>query len=472
VHPSFWTAIVISTAIALDPRAASALGRLYGRVEALACAPTDPEVAAAVVDGVVWITRDGGASWRSARRLDLLRAEPTEEPADAASTEDVTEEEPAETDEPTAPVAPAVILAVGDRGEWAAGRAEKWVVDSGSGIFARTELGGAVSGLAFDASSRLWVAAGDRLAVFEGRRRTNVVAVTDAGPPVAAGDAGAVLVPGALGLTRIHFGADGDVSAQIVGPPAEAVAVDPDDGATYTVSRGAISRIGDGGEASFVARAPVRASRLVIAGGALWVLSGGRWFTSSPLAGLKPTSVRAIAADARGRLWLGADRGPVPPKERVASGIGKAAFPVAPGRDIDFARRLPPPCPRPIAAILPDAALMFGFGLDEVASSTVDNRTDTAGTRSWLAVGLTLTWELKPVVDAKCEARLERFAEREEERLARQVELCAELARARAAKASAQTIAGALSATITADTLLALIAALGGRKPEEKENRK
>jgi len=459
---------VILTAIALDPRAASALGRLYGRVEALACAPTDPEVAAAVVDGAVWITRDGGASWRSARRLDPLGAQAPEEPADAESTEEVIDE-PAEAEMPTAP---AVTLAVGDRGEWAAARAGRWVVDTGSGIFARTELGATVSGLAFDASSRLWVAAGDTLAVFEGRRRTKVIAVPDAGPPVAAGNAGAVLVPGALGLTRIHFGADGDVSAQIVGPPAEAVAVDPDDGATYAVARGAISRIGDGGEASFVARAPVRASRLVIAGGALWVLSGGRWYTSSPLAGPRPTSARAIAADARGRLWLGADRGPVPPKERVASGIGRAAFPVAPERDIDFARRPPPPCPRPVAAILPDAALTFGFGLDEVASLTVDNRTDTAGTRSWLAFGLKLTWELEPLVDAQCEARLERFAEREEERLARKVELCAELARARAAKAAAQTIADALSAYITADTLFALIAALGGRAPEEKERRK
>ena len=121
---------------------------------------------------------------------------------------------------------------------------------------------------------------------------------------------------------------------------------------------------------------------------------------------------------------------------------------------------------------LPKAALSFGFGLREIATATVDGATDTAGTRSWLALGLTFTWELAPVVDAKCEARMEQFLEREGDRLARHVELRAELTRAFAAMAAARTIEEAIFAAIAVDATSAQLAAVGGRAPDEEEERK
>jgi hypothetical protein len=459
------TALVMSTAVA--PRAAAALGRPRGRVEALACAPSNPDVAAAIVGGVVWVTRDGGVTWRSARRLDPLFAPTPEETADAAATEDVAEA-PAEAD---ASATKELVLAVGDRGEWAAAAAGRWVAEFGGGITVHAERGLAVSGLAFDAGARLWIAAGDRLVVVEDGRAVQVVVNAGSGAPAPLGGSGSVLVPGALGIAEIAVGAGGDVATRIAGPVAEAVGVDAIDGAVYAVRHGAISRVGDGGKTAFVARAPVHASRLVISGGAFWVLADGRWHTSATSGGPRPIPARAIAADARGRLWLGADQGPIAPQE-PSSAVPAIAASRAPEVTIEFARRPPPPCPRPAAALLPDLALSFGFGLGEVASSTIDAAADTAGTRSWLAAGLTVTWALAPAVDGSCAARRERYAEDECDRLARHVELRAELARAIAAKAAARTIEDALSAANAVDAIVAQIAVTGGRAPNDKEQRK
>jgi hypothetical protein len=452
---------------AVAPLDAAALGRPRGRVEALACAPSNPDVAAAIVEGAVWVTRDGGATWRPARRLDPLFAQAPEGTADAEATDDVVEE-PADAE---APATPAFVLAVGDRGEWAAAAGERWIAQFDGGIAVHAERGVAVSGLAFDADARLWITAGDRLVAVEDGRTVGVVANAGSGAPVPLGRSGAVLVPGSLGITEISARANGEMSARIVGPPAEAVAMDAIDGAVYAARQGAISRVDDGGKKTFVARAPVHASRLVISDGAFWVLADGRWHSSAASDGLRPITARAIAADARGRLWLGADQGPIAPRKPSAA-VPAIATLRAPEMTDGFARRPPPPCPRPAAALLPDVALSFGFGLGEVASSTADGATDTAGTRSWAAVGLTFTWVLAPVVDGKCEVRQERYAENEGDRLARHVELRAELARAIAAKDAARTIEDALSAAIAVDAIFAQIAVTGGRAPHDKEKKK
>jgi hypothetical protein len=465
------TALVVSAA-AVVPREGRALGRPQGRVEALACAPTDAEVAAAIVDGTLWVTLDGGAAWRSVRRVaSLLDADPGAASGDAIEATEETETSE-EIEVSTAAADPPIALAVGDRGEWAIASGSRWIFDLGAGPVIRDERSAVVAGLAIDSAARLWVAASDRVEVIANGRTIEAIANAGSGAPVYRAGPGAIVVPGALGIAELSMGSGGELTERVVGPPAEAVAVDAIGGAVYAVRQGAISRVGDGGRTSFAARAPARARRLVTAGSAFWVLADGRWHTSGFRGAPRPEPATAVCADAQGRLWRGSERGPIAPAESVAE-LPRPELPIDGGSTpIEPDRRPPPPCPRPAAALLPAAALSFGFGLGEVATLTADGMTDTAGSRSWLAIGLTLTWDLAPAVDGRCEASRERFAERKADRLIRGVRLDADLASAVAAKAGARTIEEALQATIAVDETRARIAAAGGRAPDDEEERR
>ncbi|MCK9463880.1 MAG: hypothetical protein M0R80_30045 [Proteobacteria bacterium] len=466
------TALVLLAAIAApDAASASALGRPVGPVDGLACAPSDPDVAAAIVNGAVWLTRDGGATWRAIRRVEPLFGRTAA--AATGEEESAEESEAEEAEEPGAPAGGRFALAVADRGDWAAARDGRWVAELGGRIEVHEERGAAALGLAFDAASRLWVAAGDRLIVAEVGRAARIVPLAGSVAPAPLPGSDAVVVPGARGIAELSTGTGGEIAVRVIGPPADAIAVSAVDGAVYAARRGAISRLADGVETPLAARAPARTSLLAFADGALFALSEGRWHGISSAGGSRLVAARAIAADALGRLWLGAELGPISPKAHdAASAAGPPPAPLPPSA-VDFSRRPPPPCARPVAALLPDAKLSFGFGLREVASRAADGATLTAGSRSWLAVGLTLRWDLgRPAADGRCEARVERHAKREEKRLARAVELHAELARAEAALAAARGVAEALSASMAAEAASARIAGINGRAPDEKEKKK
>lgn len=463
------TALVLLAATAAPGAApASALGRPVGPVDALACAPSDPDVAAAIVAGAVWLTRDGGATWRAIRRVEPLFGRTAA--AATGAEESAEESEAEEAEEPGAPAGGRFVLAVADRGDWAAARDGRWVAELRGRLEVHDERGAVAVGLAFDAASRLWVAAGDRLIVVERGRAERIVPLAGAGAPIPLPGAGAVAVPGARGIAELLAGPGGEIAVRVIGPPADAIAVDAPGGAVLVARRGAISRLAGGVETPVAARAPARTDRLVAADGSLFALSEGRWHGISSAGGSRLVAARAIASDALGRLWLGAELGPIAPE--APPGANPSPRPL-PRSAVDVAPRPPPPCARPAAALLPDATLSFGFGLREIASRAADGATVTAGSRSWLAVGVALRWDLgRPPADGRCEARAERHAEREAARLARAVELHAELARAEAALAAARGVAEALSASMAVEAAAARIAGINGRPPDEKEKDK
>jgi hypothetical protein len=436
-------------------RAAAAADRPDGPVEALACAPESPDVAAAVVDGTVWITRDGGDTWKAVKKLWLA----SEGEAEVQETTETSgSEEPGSSDGSDPP--DPLLLAVGDRGEWAAARGERVVVDPGAGLGRYKPSGAPIAGLTFDRSSRLWIAAGDRVQVFESGRGVRTFAVAGAGSPVPARN-GTVLVPGRRETFEARVHGEGGVSLRAVGRSAEAVAAVPAAGGAVMASAGTVVRIGDGA-ARAVARAPEGAIRLLADGdGRFWVLSNGRWSFSTAASGARPVSARQIAVDAAGRVWRGEESGPVPPR-RAVGGARERSISV-PRIGISRIVRAPPPCERAIAMLLPEAKLAVELGLGTDGSWGADRVMENAARSSRLFFGVTLSWALAPPPDAACAVQRERFYAREEKRRERLDALASDLADASEEVAAATTAEEALAARTAIETASARIDALGGR---------
>jgi len=455
---------------ALSPtrRAAAAL-RPEGAVDAIACAPTNSLVAAAIVRDTVWITRDGGARWEAKSDLSNLSGQSEWAKESVQSVESVQSEESEQSDEPEQSdeieePGDTLLLAVGDGGEWAVSRGSLWVVEFGKGTH-RFNAHGAIAGLAFDASARLWIASANRLEVHQRGCAPRDFAIARAGWP-APGRDGAVLVPGARGVFEARLLESGAISARVVGRPADAVAIEPASGISYSSSSSAIfRRIGDGARA--VARAPRNVRRLWAAGDRFWALSDGGWYSVTAEEGARRLPWRAIAVDALGRLWRGSESGPIPPRESLVPTRGREPA------GIDIRVELVPspasPCARWFSQLLPDAKLALGLGLGSIDSRDTNDPLARSGRSSSISFGVAFTWNLGPTEDVSCAARRERFYEREEERLDRLIELRYRLATASAEAVLATTVEAALEAMTEVETASARIAAAGGRIVNQRE---
>jgi hypothetical protein len=457
VHRFAQTAFAVITALAAARAVAS--GSPGGPVDAIACAPSNPEAAGAVVRDTVWLTRDGGETWRAARRLKWDAPDLSEPSEDTDSSED----------SDSSGVSPPLTLAVGDRGEWAVARGARWI-SCFDGSVRRSAERAEVLGLAFDRAGRLWIAAGDILEVAQRAASPHAVALAGAGAPVPGADDDAVIVPGARGTFEARVHESGTISLRSRGRPAESAAVEPLSGRIFAAASGSI--FADDAPAP-IARAPLPARRLLASpGGRFWALSRKNWYAISRTGGLSRLEERAIAVDAAGRVWRGSESGPRSPDEGrrapiapLVGGSGTFLF--------DFAPETPPPCRRPIAALLPDASLAFSFDRGASISRGADGRAESAEERARVYFGASLTWELGAGDDAACAARRERHLERESRRFERLLELRDRRAAAETEAITAETIEAAIAAETDGEAAAALARAAGGplRKQGEEERK-
>lgn len=447
-------AIAPAALVPLAPAAAAA-DAFSGPVEALACAPSDPDAAGLISAGVVWITRDGGATWRASGSAAWL-SDPSDgsDPSDTSDLSDLSDA-PDLSDLPTPPL--HLHLAIGDRGEWAAARGGRWIADSGAGARRFEEPSCPIAGMAFDASSLLWVACGDRVTALSPGKAPRTAVIAGAGGPVAPASGG-VVVPGRVGTFALAADAGGAISARRIGRPAKAAAVGSDSGALFTSSPGGVFRRSAGVDRALPG-APPNATRLLAgARGLLWARSAEGWLAGAADSPFRRIAARAVAVDALGRAWLGTDAGPLPPRAGVPAG---RARPEGAAGARAFAARAPPPCSPDAAALLPAVKLWVTLARGSRASEALPPVAKAIDREASVAAGLLLTWALAPAADAACAARGELFYEREARRLERFTEQRDRLAAAAAEAAAATTVEAALGASAEMGAAAARLDAIG-----------
>jgi hypothetical protein len=329
-----------------------------GSVQEIACALTDHNVAAALIDNAVWITLDGGISWKQtarfaqADRFTGMEPEP-KNPLEASDSSltirpyqrrpdwQIPGEDPDIEISGIFPDPTHRYLAVGDNGTWALALGESLIIgDPLAGVRRRIKLAD-IRGLLIDRKGGLWVTVENGVIFFakaadsfKGKKQFNV---PGAGEPVRSTHTDEVLVPGRAGLWAISLNGNGKETLNGPFPLSaiDAIAVLPGRNLLYAVSLRRLKRL------SFVPAddptcrelsnrprclvqvqdigplpAPVRRLQ-VDRTGRIHIFTGrSGWFEKSG-SSWRPLRVRALAVDAIGRLWSGTDHGPIAPSPKT-----------------------------------------------------------------------------------------------------------------------------------------------------------
>ncbi len=438
-RPIIWATFF--TALFVCPCTQGATPR--GSVRDITCALTNPNVASALIENAIWITIDGGISWRQATRLptpypletgEPLPDSPEEAPEDDLNTNPrvrrLTWENPDTTmDIPSAdPFSDTgkPHLAVGDDGTWAASfHGRLFIGGPLVGIRRQIKLPG-IRGLLIDGEGGLWITLKNTVIFlagaadgFKGKKQYHV---PGAGAPTRSTTSAGLLIPGRAGLWVVSL--MGKNKATLAGPfPAptlEAVAAAPSGDLVYAVSLGRLKKItnflGGRTEVDDIGPTPASIDRLLIdqAGGIYLLTHRTGWFEKAGPS-WHPMQVRALAIDASGRVWSGTDFGPVPPASKPEM------------KAVDMPRTTPltnvlnavitethrwpgvPKCRKLPLNPLPEARGFFSFGRN--ASGHRERSLLTIGTRheTWFYMGIQLAWRFDPLTPWRCLPEQVRF---------------------------------------------------------------
>lgn len=405
-----------------------------GRTTEVACAPSRAQVVAAIVDGWVWTTLDGGEIWKRLARVDDLTEEDT---GDDDSWGDFLPEEGVipgreegdlfhgfESDaflpevdlrEDGGGAAARTSLAVGDDGRWSVVGGGVLVTGGpGPGVERVVILEDPSSAL-FGPDGRIWVVASDRLHVVEGGVITGSWAVHGTGVIARGSGSGQILIPCRDGLRVMdtRHGADETAFFPLGGVEATS-AIRGSEGWIAAV-RGKLITSGKGGQMKTSPGFPFTVRRLVIdgGGGILAEDGAGTWWSRSGAA-TRPATILGADVDALGRLWSGTSTGPLAPVSGPSGPVDMALERMGPmmddvaGRMDDFPAQ--PPCPVLPLNPLPAMRVIAGFGRGDGVGYGFPAPARTDWARTWLYVGVKLIWDLDPVSPTACVAAREQWA--------------------------------------------------------------
>jgi hypothetical protein len=358
---TIWGTCVSALLFCLGTKAATP----RGSVQEIACAPTDHDVAAALIENAVWITLDGGMSWKQAGRFshpNRFAAMEQEQSKPLVNSESSFPNRPHErhpdweipdedTDSETAVLsadATSRYLAVGDDGSWALSlHGILTIGDPTAGVMRRIKLAG-IRGLLIDRKDGLWVTVENGVLFFakattdlRGRKRFNL---PGAGVPVRSTSAEELLIPGRAGLWLVS--SNNKREETLVGPfplsTIDAIGVLPGSSLLYAVSlrrlkkfsfipsddpncRGLSYRDRCLVQVQDICSTPAPVRRLQVdRNGRIYIFTGrSGWFERSDNS-WRPLRVRALAIDASGRLWSGTNHGPSAPSPEIETATDQA----------------------------------------------------------------------------------------------------------------------------------------------------
>ncbi len=462
-----------------------------GRVQALACAPSNELVAAVLIAWRVWITLDGGERWSTPARLrngegiDLesqkapknMVTEPTIVPQGHSGGVFSKEQE---IENPIADMDRNVVgrvvseenisLAVSDSGSWAVAMGNDLVTGSKSSGSGRSRKIEEVMGAAFDGAGDLWVVARDKLLRIRGGTTRVYRTIAGARIPVRGVHPGQIVVPGKEGLWVIETGGEEPSMELIAMGSVDAVSALAGEDGWYTAARGRIWRVRADGKVMARGTVPGRVDRLLVDREHVMHTTGanGAWRKN----GL-PVSALAVAVDNEGRVWLGTATGPVPPgttpvmvREVKTHAI---IYPHLAGVRVELTRSPgPPPCRRFAFNPLPAARLIARMGRSDGRGVALPENTNEEKIRTWAYMGVRLTWEFEPLYFASCVTRVQRWHETVDAGVSRLAELWTAWRRVAAAMPDENDPEGNVAAAMEKERLAELIRIASGIYPKEE----
>ncbi|MCP4197017.1 MAG: hypothetical protein GY762_07680 [Proteobacteria bacterium] len=487
-----------------------------GSVQEIACALTNQNVAAALIDNAVWITLDGGIRWKQTARFAQenrftgMEPEP-KRPLEASESSfsirphqrrpnwEIPVEDP---DIEITGIVPDPIhryLAVGDNGTWALALGESLIIgDPLAGVRRRIKLAD-IRGLLFDRKGRLWVTVengviffGKAANSFKGRKRFNL---PGAGEPVRSTQTDEMLVPGRAGLWVVSLNGNGKEA--LIGPfplsTIDAIAVLPGRNLLYAISLRRLKRLslvpsddptcrGLSNRARCLVLvqdicptpAPVRRLQ-VDRTGRIHIFTGrSGWFERSGNS-WRPLRVRALAVDAIGRLWSGTDHGPIAPSPETAATPDET--PLVPRfanllhAAISDVYRWPgaPRCRKIHLRPLPALRGFFSVGRRASLHREIAIPPVGAHHQTQFHIGVQFTWRFDPLTQWRCIPHHVRFHALKQQRIQETEALWKSLQRTSKQRESATNVLQAAVHHLDRQQLQELLRIKSGTLPNEEE---
>jgi hypothetical protein len=426
-------------------------------VRAIACAPINSKLGAALLGREVWITDNEGKSWVRAARLPLLAAIEEEknqgvdfdisgETIKFQDESDAVEEEvrtrrmewrdalpdiaPGDESDESDALAASPHISIADSGAWAAALDDHLFIGGpGPGVRGRIQEPG-IRGMAFDGHGFLWVTTRDALILFgrdaglSGRHRRWRLA--EAGEPSLGAGGREILIPAVAGLWTASL-RDKDKKPGIAlcsMPKVDAAAAHPKKEQIYLVSLGRLRMYLSGGALKDLGPAPFKVDRMAVDESGMVMLFSKRvgWLEKKD-GSWRPLPVVSLAIDSEGRVWQGTDRGPVGPRKKTYSlDLEKPpirGFAQLAGDAVSVLEQTlgPPPCHSCSFGLFPRARLFFSWARGGYRYREIDFMEDRVGAYQWVYLGLELTWRFGPLKPIDCIAHNRRWRALREQRI-------------------------------------------------------
>jgi hypothetical protein len=461
-----------------------------GRVQAVACAPSNELVAAVLISWRVWITVNGGESWSTPARLQDdegtdLESRGTRETIGADSSivpeglsggmfSEVQEQEgffPQRDRNGDGLDVPQenISLSVSDSGVWAVLVGDDLVTGSKSSGSGRSRKIEEAMGALFDGAGDLWVVARDKLLRIRGGTSRVYRTISGARIPGRGVHPGQIVVPGKEGLWIIETDGDEPSMELIAIGSVDAAGALVGDTGWYAAARGRIWRIRADGKVMVHVTVPGRVDRLLVDCEHVMRTAGanGAWRQN----GL-PMSALAVAVDTAGKVWLGTVTGPVAPgttpsMEREVT-THASIYTHLGGVRVELASSPgPPPCRRFAFNPLPQARLIARMGRSDGRGVGLPENSNEEKTRTWAYMGVRLTWTFEPLSLPSCVMRVQRWHETIDAGVSRLAELWAAWRRAATIRPDENDPEGSVAAAMEKERLAELIRIASGSYPKE-----
>ena len=462
-----------------------------GRVQALACAPSNELVAAVLISWRVWITVDGGESWSTPARLQDdegidLESQEAQETVGAESSivpEGLSggvfsEEQEQEgffperdwndvgLDVPEKNIS----LTVNDSGAWAVLMGEDLVTGSKSSGSGRSRKIEEAIGALFDGAGDLWVVARDKLLRIRGGTSRVYRTIAGARMPGRGVHPVQIIVPGKEGLWVIETGGDEPSMELIAIGSVDAAGALVGEAGWYAAARGRIWQVRADGKVTVRGTVPGRVDRLLVDREHVMRTAGanGAWRQNG-----RPMSALAVAVDTEGKVWLGTATGPVAPgtTPSMAREVTTHAsiYPHLGGVRVELASSPgPPPCRRFAFNPLPQARLIARMGRSDGRGVDLPENSNEEKTRTWAYMGVRLTWKFEPLSLPSCIMRVQRWHETVDAGVSRLAELWTAWRRAAAVMPDENDPGGSVAAAMEKERLAELIRIASGIYPKEE----
>jgi hypothetical protein len=428
--------LVLGTWVALFARVL--LANPSGVTRQIVCAPTNPEVAAALVDQHLWITMDDGVTWRVVAELfRRVPSEPVEESFEfdesdseddfTVASDDEEEEAPfVHTEQP--PNLPAFdsSIAVGDNGQFAFTQRDRIVIGTGESSLRNTINLADGRKVVFDSHGNLWAITQNELLHFEDpvhrTRPSKTWRLGNACDIIHGAVAGELYAFDQRGIVRIATDKMESGPLDRIGVAGVEAIASTRGGAgpvLYFVAHGELRRRRGDGDTETVGKAPADLTGLAVGE------SGEIRFNTEHLGWLekrgvsfRPSQKTAVAVDAAGRFWFGDEDGPGAPRKEASvvesadvaiafSAVGETVVRILAASPWGLPR--PPRCRRYHMSPFPGVVLEMRYGTAKLIHRGIEVIDDRGQLKVGVFIGVKLGWKWGPVTPFSCFERVERY---------------------------------------------------------------